>query len=135
MKLGLFLYLCDAPRAEQEHSFAPEEASPSHSSVQQQEEAAAVSSMLEAAGFVPVPPDTASVTKAEDPAQPAGQAAAAAAGSAPHSSASTSQGRLREVRGMLLEQQRLAAVGEARAQAEAAAKAAAESLARRKAYK
>lgn len=123
-------------RAEQAAwSLPPDEASPSNSSTQQQEEAAAVSAMLQAAGFAPMPPDTARDGTAEGGEQPAGQAVAAAAGQAGQSSSSTSQGRLGQVRGMLLEQQRLAAVGEARAQAEAAAKAATDALARRKAYK
>jgi hypothetical protein len=98
--------------------------------------------MLEAAGFAPVPPDaTIAPAAAEDPEQPAGQDVPNSTGGAGSAATvagnrnSSSPDRLRQVRSMLLEKQRLAAMNEARGQAEVAARAAAESLARRKAYK
>ena len=126
-------------RAEQDQVLMPRGASPDPSSLQQQADAEAVSAMLEAAGFAPVPPDAAAAAAAEELEQPAGQDVANCTGGAGSAAAvsgrNSSPDRLRQVRSMLLEKQRLAAMNEAREQAEAAARAAAESLARRKAYK
>lgn len=119
-------------------------------SQQQQADADSVSALLEASGFAAVPPDgLAAPSTAADAAAGAPTAEEAehtstksrdrsAASSALQGAAtagSVGQGRLQEVKGMLLEQQQLASAAEAKAKADAAARAAAEAAAKKKPYK
>jgi hypothetical protein len=143
---------CFVPcRAEQQLLLQLQSPSPAPCSQQQQADADSVGALLEAAGFAAVPPDGLAIpSTAADAATGASAAiqqaehtrtksrdrsAASSALQGASAAGSAGQGRLREVKDMLLEQQQLAAAAEAKAQADAAARAAAEAAAKKKPYK
>lgn len=135
-----------ARRVEQWQSLASRAPSPTHCSQQQHEDAEAVSAMLEAAGFEPVPPFATvaaaaamSPVDAEEAAQgarqSAGSRASAGSGRQGRGVSPTGPGRLEQVKGKIIEQQQSAAAAKAQAKSEAAARARAEAETKKKPYK
>jgi hypothetical protein len=132
-------------RIEQQQSLALRAPSPTNYSQQQLEDAKVISTMLEAAGFEPVPPVAAAAAAAAAPSdhQEAAQAARQFAGSRAYAGSGrqgtgvspAGPGRLKQVKDKIIEQQQAAAAATSQARLEAAARAAAEAEAKKKPYK